>query len=302
MYFINYKYPHLPFSIFIITNILFQVENILLLEQNSTLKSQTPYQLFLSVAKSTKNKKIDLNSIKVNLVDKGVSSFSYNQTPTGALVKGIVLAYSEETDKGSCPACESIRKRYPNHKVVKSGTFGKNRKYEVIVLLPTKKPSAKKTSTKKPPTSFKSIGPKGLQTLKKEERFIPYKYNDGYGNLTIGYGTLVRNYPELNKVNRISQPKALEYVSKHMKKTVIPEIHDSVRVNLNQNQFDALCLLIYNIGETNFKNSNVLKYLNIGNLRKMRDSWKSYYYSGGKKSSGLVRRRNSELNLFFGKV
>lgn len=273
------------------------MKNILLLEQNNTLRGQTPYQLFLNVAKSTKNKKIDLNSIRINLVDKGSSSFSYNQTQTGTLVKGIVLAYSEESDKGRCPACESIRRRFPNNKVAKSGTFGKNRKYEVIVLLPTKKPS-----TKKPPTSFNSIGPKGLQTLKKEERFIPYKYDDGYGNLTIGYGTLVRNYPELNKVKRISQPKALEYVSKHMKKNVIPEIHDSVRVNLTQNQFDALCLLIYNIGETNFKNSNVLKYLNIGNLRKMRDSWRSYYYSKGKKSDGLVRRRNSELKLFFGKV
>lgn len=269
----------------------------LIVEQNNVLENQNLFKLFLSVAKSTKNKKIDLNSIKVNLKDKGVSSFSFAQSPSGTAVKGIVLAYSEEADNGTCPSCESIRKRFPNNKVVKSGTFGKKRKYEVIVLLPTKKPK-----TKKPPTSFNSIGPKGLQTLKNEEVFVPHKYNDGYGNLTIGYGTLVRNYPELKKVSRISEPKALEYVSRHMKKNVVPEIHDSVKVPITQNQFDALCLFIYNIGETDFRNSSVLKYLNLGNLKKMKDSWIKYVYSGNKKSAGLARRRNSELNLFFGKL
>lgn len=72
-----------------------------------------------------------------------------------------------------------------------------------------------------------------------------------------------------------------------------------VNVPLNQNEFDALVSFVYNVGQGNFEDSTMLRLLNEGKPRdvvaKEFDRW---IYANGKVLEGLVKRRETERNLF----
>lgn len=50
-------------------------------------------------------------------------------------------------------------------------------------------------------------------------------------------------------------------------------INSLVRVPLNQNQYDALCSLIFNIGKSAFASSTVLRQLNLKNYQAAADAF-----------------------------
>jgi LysM repeat protein len=75
-------------------------------------------------------------------------------------------------------------------------------------------------------------------------------------------------------------------------------VAQSVKVPLNQNQFDALVSLSYNIGADGFKGSTVLKKLNSGDYAGAAQAMKMWNKSGGAVMQGLVNRRNDEVALF----
>jgi GH24 family phage-related lysozyme (muramidase) len=81
-------------------------------------------------------------------------------------------------------------------------------------------------------------------------------------------------------------------------------ILDTVKVDINQNQFDALGSLIFNIGGTAFKSSSVLRRLNSGDYQGAADAFlmwtKQKNKTTGKMDTlkGLVIRRNKERDLF----
>lgn len=118
------------------------------------------------------------------------------------------------------------------------------------------------------------------------------------GKPTIGYGSTNKNL--LSKC-RITEEEAVAELM-----TVIvrieKKIDETVKVNLNRNQRDALISFIYNIGFANFKASTLLKKLNQGDFSGASEEfvrWK-FVTVGGKKvvSTGLLNRRNAERNLF----
>lgn len=73
-----------------------------------------------------------------------------------------------------------------------------------------------------------------------------------------------------------------------------------VKVTLNQNQFDALVSLCYNIGKAAFKNSTLLQKLNTGDYSGAAAEFDRWVYAGGVVNAGLVTRRRAEKNLFGG--
>lgn len=79
-------------------------------------------------------------------------------------------------------------------------------------------------------------------------------------------------------------------------------INKVVRVALNQNQFDALICLIFNIGITAFTNSTLLRKLNAGDYSGASNQfllWDKITINGVKQvSPGLAHRRQSEKMLF----
>ena len=71
-----------------------------------------------------------------------------------------------------------------------------------------------------------------------------------------------------------------------------------VKVSINQNQFDALASLVFNIGETNFAGSTLLKKLNQSDYAGAADQFPRWKYQKGIELAGLVKRRAQERSLF----
>ena len=80
-----------------------------------------------------------------------------------------------------------------------------------------------------------------------------------------------------------------------------------VKVKLNQNQYDALASLIFNIGEGNFSKSSVLRELNEGNYQAAADAFRMWNKQRSKTTGkmntlkGLTKRREEERQLFLTK-
>lgn len=73
-----------------------------------------------------------------------------------------------------------------------------------------------------------------------------------------------------------------------------------VRVDLTQDQFDALVSFTYNVGAEAFKNSTLLKKLNAGEYEEAADQFLRWNKSKGKVLAGLTNRRKKERALFLG--
>ncbi|EBH1518730.1 lysozyme [Salmonella enterica subsp. enterica serovar Pensacola] len=141
----------------------------------------------------------------------------------------------------------------------------------------------------------KEIGLTGLELIKTSEGLSLRMYYNPAGLQTIGYGHLIK--PD-EKFNCEIKAKEAEYLLKKDLKQAEEIIHSVVTVGLNQNQFDALVALIFNIGSGNFRNSTLLKYLNQGDYSKAADQFLVWDKAGGRKLPGLTHRREVERNIF----
>lgn len=123
-------------------------------------------------------------------------------------------------------------------------------------------------------------------------------YDDGVGVWTIGFGTTI--YPGGIKVKKgdvCTEAQAKAYMAHDLKKFELA-VNTAVTVALNQNQFDALVSLAYNIGTGAFGKSTLVKKLNAGDFKGAADQFNVWINAGGKKMQGLVNRRAREKALF----
>ena len=123
-------------------------------------------------------------------------------------------------------------------------------------------------------------------------------YDDGVGVLTIGFGTTI--YPNGIKVKKgdtCTEAQAKSYMAHDLKKFE-QAVNGAVNIPLNQNQFDALVSLAYNIGTGAFNKSTLVKKLNAGDIRGAADQFDVWVNAGGKRMQGLVNRRAKEKEVF----
>ena len=141
----------------------------------------------------------------------------------------------------------------------------------------------------------------GIDLISSFESTRLKAYDDGVGVWTIGTGTTV--YPNGVKVKK-GDTCTLEQAKTYFKHDLVKfekTVNGSVTVPLNQNQFDALVSLTYNIGSGAFKSSTLLKLLNKGDYQGAADQFLAWKKAGGKVLPGLVRRREAERTLFLKK-
>lgn len=152
---------------------------------------------------------------------------------------------------------------------------------------------------------YQSIGMKtsqvGIDLITSFEDLRLDAYDDGVGVWTIGIGTTV--YPNGVKVKKGDVCTKAEAVSffQHDLRRFETAVNQAVNVVINQNQFDALVSLAYNIGEAAFKGSTLVKQLNAANYKAAADQFPQWNKGGGKVLKGLVRRRAAEAELFLKK-
>lgn len=138
---------------------------------------------------------------------------------------------------------------------------------------------------------------KSLITL---ERFRSKMYYDPAGVPTIGYGTAIDTAEEIWLMTATITPEqGMQLLLKDMK-WVNSSIQKYINAPLNQNQFDALASLVYNIGETEFRKAVNLRSVinNSASISEIEMRFKKFIYAGGKKRQFLIDRRNIEWKLW----
>jgi len=136
-----------------------------------------------------------------------------------------------------------------------------------------------------------------IQMIKKNEGFSP-KITDDVGNPMIGYGCNL-SVAEAKKYEgrTISEVEAVSLLLSRLT-PVVDLVNKIVKVPLTQNQFDALCDLVYNIGSGAFSKSTLLKKLNTKDYTGAAEEFAKWNMAGGKVLSGLTKRREEEKKLF----
>lgn len=140
------------------------------------------------------------------------------------------------------------------------------------------------------------ISDNGLLLIENEEGFVSHVYNDGFGNLTVGFGTtnsVVSPLPEF-----VTRAQAEDLLIEALQRQVYPEI-DATKCPLNQNQFDALCDLGYNCGGGVFTDAYSLgRALRARDYRAVESDFMLFVYANGRVVQDLVNRRRTEQILF----
>jgi len=140
------------------------------------------------------------------------------------------------------------------------------------------------------------ISEEGVALIKKFEGCELTSYKDSVGVWTIGYG----HTKGIKRGMLITQVEATQMLEDELVE-YCDYISDMVKVDLQQNEFDALVAWVYNLGPTNLASSTLLKELNAGNYSLVPHEIKRWNKAGGQVLTGLIRRREAEALLFQGK-
>lgn len=129
----------------------------------------------------------------------------------------------------------------------------------------------------------------GLKLIKEFEGCRLEAYLDPAGVPTIGYG----HTSGVQIGQKISMEQAEEYLRQDVERFENHVMRYNSTYSWNQNQFDALVSFAYNIGS--------IDQLTVSGRRTIGEisaKIPEYCHAGGKKLSGLVRRRTAEKELF----
>ena len=135
------------------------------------------------------------------------------------------------------------------------------------------------------------------------EGFKPNPYRDSTGKWTIGHG--LRYYANGQPVTAYDPPISKKESLKHVDKILDYNrelIKSVVKIELQENQLEALTSLVYNIGASAFLKSDLLKKLNEGDLKGAAIEFEDFIYAGSKRLTHLEIRRKQEKDLFKGNI
>jgi lysozyme len=142
-------------------------------------------------------------------------------------------------------------------------------------------------------------GESGLEIIKMFEGFRSEPYLCPAGVATIGFGStrgIDGNRVTLghSAINRDEAEEMLAHDLQNIEKSV----GRLIRVALTQNQFDAIVSFTYNLGSGRLQSSTLRSKLNREDYEGAADEFPKWVKAGGKRLSGLVKRRFVERKLF----
>jgi lysozyme len=139
-----------------------------------------------------------------------------------------------------------------------------------------------------------TVSSAGRQFIKQQEGFKQFPSQD-VNNQTIGYGHTVQAGENWSGgITRLAASNLLD----NDLSPIEDAINNALQVNVNQNQFDAMASLAYNIGIGAFLNSTLLKLLNQGNYSGASQQFAQWVRSAGAVNPTLQARRTAEQNTF----
>lgn len=140
------------------------------------------------------------------------------------------------------------------------------------------------------------ISNNGIDFLKKEEgeRLTGYSDTRGISTIGVGHTGLVDGAPvRVGMV--ITKDKSSELLRSDLQWA--ERAVNRANVRLSQNQYDALCSLVFNIGAAAFNNSTLIKKLKANDYQGAADQFLVWKRSG-KDADILLPRRKRERSLF----
>ena len=146
------------------------------------------------------------------------------------------------------------------------------------------------------PNADLHVSPTLIEFTKQVEEFRPKAYQDSAGIWTVGYGEA---YVPPDSVRTPEQAAAF-VIAKMAKVEWI--IKSFVSVALNQNQLDALCDFVYNVGDAAFHGSTLRAYVNASNFSAAANEFLVWTRSGNVHPPGLLKRRKAERFIFLADV
>ena len=154
-----------------------------------------------------------------------------------------------------------------------------------------------------------SVSDQGMTLLKKVEKLQLKPYDDQTSmaitkwvkGATIGYGHLIIKTEWDTYKSGITELDASKLFS-HDLAPFVNTVQSAVKAKLRQNEFDALVMLVFNIGAANFEPSSVVKLINDPaahtNYSSLESAWKAWNKSQGKVMKGLDNRRQCEWDVY----
>lgn len=139
----------------------------------------------------------------------------------------------------------------------------------------------------------------GINTLKEYEGFRAKAYLDSAGVPTIGFGTIKIDGKPVELGMECTKEQAEQWLYKDLA-WAQTSVNQMVRVQLAQNQYDALVSFVYNEGQTQFSKSTLLRKLNLQDYIGAAKEFDKWVYAGGAVVKGLVTRRRLERDMFEG--
>ena len=139
-----------------------------------------------------------------------------------------------------------------------------------------------------------AIAQSTLAFITKEEGARNKAYKDSKGLWTIGVGHLIKEDEQYLLTATLTNDQVEDLLRKDLK-WCSEAVETSVKVPLEQHQFDALYSLCFNIGGTNFAKSTVVKKINENDMQGAADAILNW-----NKPEVLINRRKRERALFLG--
>ena len=153
---------------------------------------------------------------------------------------------------------------------------------------------------------------RGTDLLKSVEEYRSHPYDDQTGEeiaswvpgATVGYGHLISEseWPDFcgREIGLLEANHIFAEDLSPFEFCVMGAIEDSFQ--LDENKFDALVMLAFNIGQAGFKSSSVAKLVNnkhaVTSYFNLEDAWMAWNKSQGKIMRGLVNRRGAEWQMY----
>lgn len=138
------------------------------------------------------------------------------------------------------------------------------------------------------------VSDRGINLVREFEGFSPTPYADVGTKQTIGIGHLIRKGETFTC---LTESEAVALLCRDLEAAEAC-VGDAVDVDLTQNQFDALCSFVFNLGCGAFRGSTLLKLLNAGATDRAAMEFDKWSRVGQNQVDGLLRRRIAERLLF----
>lgn len=140
------------------------------------------------------------------------------------------------------------------------------------------------------------ISNNGIDFLRRQEgeKLSAYKDTRGIPTIGVGHTGLVDGKPVAMGMT-ISKEKSSDLLRFDLQWT--ERAINSANITLNQNQYDALCSLVFNIGASAFNGSTLLRKLKTGDYTDAADQFLAWKRAGNDPDI-LLPRRQRERALF----